>query len=102
MSEHNLKPLSQVMEDLKKEGYEKEFAYTKGKLYELGNNANTFGKDELEIIEEYRFEGDSDPGMMSILYALKTKNGDKGMISNGYGKNADTDLAEFMKEVKHI
>lgn len=101
MSRHNLKPLSEVMNDLKEEGFEKEFAFNDNKLFLLNNNDQQYRTDELEIEREYRFEGDSDPGMMTILYALKTNDGLKGTISNAYGANADHDLAEFMRQVKH-
>lgn len=101
MSRHNLKPLSEVMKDLKDKGYEKEFAFDNNKLFRLDDNNSKYDASDLEIENEYRFEGDSDPGMMTILYALKTNDGLKGTISNAYGANADQDLAEFMKKVKY-
>ena len=100
MSRHNLKPLSKVIEDLKHNGYEKEFVYKENKLFILDDSQKNYSADDLQIEEEYRFEGDSDPAYMTILYAVKTNDGTKGTISNAYGANADQDLAEFMKNVK--
>src|SRR5689334_12520156 len=48
-----------------------------------------FGADEFEIVEVYRFEGDSDPSDEAVVYAIESKNGMKGVIVNGYGVSAD-------------
>ncbi|MGK7389924.1 MAG: phosphoribosylpyrophosphate synthetase [Candidatus Cyclobacteriaceae bacterium M2_1C_046] len=101
MSRHNLKPLSEVMKDLKEEGFEKDFAFKNERLFILDQEDKNYDPKALEIEKEYRFEGDSDPGMMTILYALKTNDGVKGTISNAYGANTDQDLAAFMRQVKH-
>lgn len=100
MSRHNLRPLSKVIEDLKKNGYDKEFVYKDNKLFIIDDSQKTYTEENLQIEEEYRFEGDSDPAYMTILYALSTNDGVKGTISNAYGTNADQDMADFMKKVK--
>ena len=74
MSRNNLKPLSEVMKDLKAKGFTKDFIYRDNQLVAM-ENKNSYSPEELSIIEEYRFEGDSDPGMMTILYALESKDG---------------------------
>jgi hypothetical protein len=43
---------------------------------------------ELQVDHVLRFEGQSDPGDMTILYALRTPSGDKGIYSAPF--NADT------------
>lgn len=99
MSTHNLKPLSEVVKDLKAEGFKTDFRFNNSKLETIEDH-KSFNANELNIIEEYRFEGDSDPGMMTILYAVEATDGTKGTISNAYGANADQDLGEFMNKVK--
>lgn len=100
MSFHNLKPLSEVMKELKSQGFTRDFIFRDEKLMLMDGDHKKYGSDDVAIIDEYRFEGDSDPGMMTILYSLEAKDGVKGTISNAYGANSDDNLGEFMKNVK--
>ena len=64
-----------------------------GKLYDPADvKINTF----------YRFEGESDPGDSSILYAIETNDGNKGYITNAYGPYADIKVSEFIQGVENI
>ena len=101
MSTHNLKPLSEVMKDLKAQGFIHDFTFRDNRLVTF-DNKHSYDHQDLNIIDEFRFEGDSDPGMMTILYALEANDGLKGTMSNAYGANADQDLGEFMKKVKEV
>lgn len=102
MSTNNLTPLSEVMNDLKSRGFSTDFIFQDNHLTDIGNKEKRYTQDELKIMKEYRFEGDSDPGMMTILYALETNDGTKGTISNAFGTNSNKDLGEFMKDVKDV
>jgi hypothetical protein len=48
--------------------------------------------DELRVDEVLRFEGQSDPGDMMILFALEAPSGQKGIFSAAF--SADTTAAE--------
>jgi hypothetical protein len=102
MSTNNLTPLSEVIKDLKSRGFEKDFIFRENKLTGIEDNDKSYTQNELKIVKEYRFEGDSDPGMMTILYALEADDGSKGTIANGFGVNSDKDLGEFMKKVEDV
>lgn len=101
MSTNNLTPLSEVIKDLKSNGFEKDFIFRENQITDIEKN-KSYSSKELKIIKEYRFEGDSDPGMMTILYALEADDGAKGTISNAFGVNSDQNLGEFMKDVKNV
>ncbi len=50
-----------------------------------------------------RFEGDSDPADMSILYAIETNDGDKGTYVDAFGTYGDQSpdtVSEFLQQVK--
>jgi len=43
-----------------------------------------FEADDFEIVEVYRYEGDSDPGDESTVYGVESKSGVKGVLVSGY------------------
>jgi hypothetical protein len=65
----------------------------KEKLYKPG---------EVTIVNFFRFEGASDPGDNSILYAIETNDGTRGTLVDGYGPSADPEVAKFISEVEDI
>lgn len=56
--------------------------------------------DELSIVEHYRFEGASDPDDMSVIYAIKSDDGLKGIVADAFGVYANPDLGGFLEKVK--
>lgn len=101
MSTHNLKPLSEVMKDLKSEGYREDFIFRDNKLFTSGSEAESYDASEVIIKDEYRFEGDSDPADMSILYAIETSGGKKGTLVDSYGASSDIDLEDFLGNARY-
>lgn len=98
---HFLTPMSEVIEDLKKKGVNLEFKLRNGKLLDM-DETRSYRADELRISDEYRFEGTTNPGNMTILYVIEDKQkGEKGYISNAYGTYADTDVNDFIKEIEN-
>jgi hypothetical protein len=84
---------------LNQEGFTEDFRVSEGRLCSL-NSDKTYGIDEVRILNFYRFEGETDPDDMSILYAIECNDGTKGTISNSYGPMADSDVDAFLKEVE--
>ncbi|MEP2770694.1 MAG: hypothetical protein ABJH05_01010 [Fulvivirga sp.] len=97
MSEHNLKTLVEVLNDLKDQGYTTDFNYVNGQLAALGST-DKYKPEDIIIKEEFRFEGESNPADSSILYALEAKDGTKGTLVDSYGADSHTDLEEFLKK----
>lgn len=96
---HYTTPLLKKTNDLLKEGYAEQFVLTEEGL-KCNRTGDVFQPEDLKIIKHYRFEGTSDPGDMTILYAVETKTGLKGTVVDAFGTYSDTDLGEFMKEVE--
>jgi hypothetical protein len=92
-----LSPMIQVIEDLKTEGYTTEFFVNDGKLHD--REGKNFDPSKMAINNEYRFEGQSDPEYMGILYAISDPSGTKGYISNAYGTYADGDTDEIIQKM---
>ncbi|MTI20019.1 hypothetical protein E1176_03195 [Fulvivirga sp. RKSG066] len=98
MSQHNLKTLVEVLNDLKEQGYTADFDYREGKLVTLGNTDSSFDPDGVTIKEEFRFEGETNPADSSILYAIETADHTKGTLVDSYGADTHTDLEDFLKK----
>lgn len=88
-----MKTISQRLDELKSDGYTEDFTFSDDKLK---SDNNEFSADEIEIVNEFRFEGPSNPDDLSILYQIKTSDGTKGRIVDGYGPTANAELAQFL------
>lgn len=95
--------LVNVENKLSKDGFTQDFVVRDGRLFTMSNEQNkSYGPGEVTIVDFYRFEGESDPDDMSILYALETNDGVKGTISSAYGIYAESDSLEFFKQVEDL
>jgi hypothetical protein len=92
-------PLTEKLAELEEKGYRADFKLEGGKL-KVVKGDQSFSADELTIRKDFRFEGESNPDDMSILYALEAQDGTKGTVVHAYGPDANDALSEFMKGVK--
>ena len=97
----DLKTLTDCMESLKKEGFTDNFMAKENGLYDV-DTKKTYTPIQIKITDFYRFEGASDPGDSSILYALEAEDGTKGLLSDSYGPYSDTKVTKFITEVEEI
>lgn len=102
MENHKMKTLSECMTSLKKHGFDQDFFVTESGDIKNYTSEKTWGAEEVKIENFYRFEGQSDPGDSSILYALETCDGVKGMISHPYGADSDGNVEDFIKRVEEV
>ena len=95
--------LINVENELTKDGFTQDFNVVDGRLLTIGNDSNkSYAPDEVTIVDFYRFEGESNPDDMSILYAIEANDGVRGTISSAYGVYADTDTDDFLKQVDDL
>ena len=93
--------LVNVENKLTEDGFDQDFNVVDGRLTTIGSDSNkSYSVDEVTIVDFYRFEGESNPDDMSILYAIEANDGVRGTISSAYGVYADTDTDEFLKQVE--
>ncbi len=79
--------LSLAVNDLIKRGYTKDFLVQDEKdcIY-CTENSMELSPDDFVIDEVYRFEGMTDPGDESIVFAISSKHDDvKGLVINSFG-----------------
>jgi hypothetical protein len=95
--------LVNVENKLTKDGFTQDFIVVDGRLQTIGNaSTKSYAPDEITIVDFYRFEGESNPDDMAILYAIEANDGVKGTISSAYGTYGDSDALEFLTQVENL
>lgn len=94
-----MKTISQRLEEIKSDGYVVDFQFDASESV-LKSNSNQYTSDKIEIVNEFRFEGPSNPDDMSILYLIETNDGTKGSIVDGYGISGSPELTEFLMKAE--
>ena len=59
-----------------------------------------FDVNDFEIVEVYRFEGNTDPADEAIVYAIQSSNGLKGILVAGYGISSEEMTTEMAKKLE--
>src|SRR5262249_15150536 len=90
--------LSSVIERLARRGFTANFAVVGNRLHAF-ESAHTFEPGEVTICEYYRFEGVSDPGDMSIVYAIESLSGTRGCLVDAFGVYASPVVGAFVQHV---
>ncbi|MCE7054792.1 hypothetical protein LZF95_08915 [Algoriphagus sp. AGSA1] len=92
---------SQVLNLLPNRGYGQELNIQRaGASFE--DSDRIYQPEQLNIVKTYRFEGESDPSDMAVIYLLHSETGEKGFLLNAYGTYSDEDnqfYDEFIKRV---
>ena len=94
------KTLSQKMNALRKEGYTHDLRFAEKHL-KCDDPDLTLTAADIDVDSYYRFEGMSDPGDSSILYAISIKRHNlKGLLVHTYGvyaEHVDRDLVRKLE-----
>ena len=88
--------VSEATNGLKKRGFSIDFNLEENCLVCHGDR---FDVNDFEIVEVYRFEGNSDPSDQAVVYAIESNNGKKGVLVSGYGISAEGVSAEMAKKL---
>lgn len=91
--------VSEAVNGLKKRGYTVDFNL-QADCVACNNPVLTLAPVEFEITEVYRFEGNTDPADEAVVYAIESKNGEKGVLVNGFGASADTLSSDMVRKLQ--
>ena len=89
--------VTEALKDLKNRNYTVDFNLADNCIV---CNEQRFNADDSEIVEVYRFEGDSDPADEAVVYAIESKSGLKGVLVNGYGISAEGISSDMAKKLQ--
>jgi hypothetical protein len=88
-----------ALKELKQRGYTVDFNIAFDKII-CSDNKICLDPHEFEIVEVFRFEGDTNPSDEDVVYAIESKDGKiKGALSSAYGTYAETASADMMKKL---
>jgi hypothetical protein len=88
--------VSQAVNDLRSRGFKEDFNLEDNCIV---CHQDKFDPAEFEIMEVYRFEGDTDPADEAVVYAIESHNGLKGVLVNAFGIYADAMSDEMIKKL---
>lgn len=89
--------VSTALAELKKQGFTEDF--------NLDNNSivcgvGKFQAADFDIVDVYRYEGNSDPGDEATVYAIQSNTGIKGVLVTGYGASEDSFSTEILEKLR--
>lgn len=96
-----MKSLSMLSNKMVLAGYDDDFKITDEGLKSL-KTEKVYQPDEINVVNFFRFEGQSDPNDNTIMYVIETADGLKGTLVDAYGAYADRKLSDFMDQVDNI
>lgn len=94
----HMKSLALLSNKMVLDGYDDDFKVSDKGLKSL-KTEKVYQPGEINVINFFRFEGQSDPNDNTIMYVIETNDGLKGTIVDAYGPYADRKLSEFMTNV---
>ena len=91
--------LTEALQDLTRRGFSDNFTVEEEGLRSTATG-NLLHSYDVTSVEYHRFEGESDPADMSVVYALECKDGSRGIVIDAYGTYADPVIGNFLKNVR--
>ncbi len=95
----HMKSLSLCLNKMVLEGYVDDFKIGDNGLRSL-KTEKIYKPEEINVVNFFRFEGQSDPDDNTIMYVIETNDGLKGTLVDAYGPYSDRKLSEFMQQVE--
>ncbi len=96
-----MKSLASCLNKIVSEGYTEEYKVTDKGLESLQKNCN-YTPEQVNVINFFRFEGQSNPNDNAILYVIETNDGGKGTLVDAYGVYTNPHIEEFITRVENI
>ena len=92
--------LTEALEGLRKEGYTQDYNLKPDCLHVQPDNIELHPAD-FDIVDVYRFEGMTNPSDESVLYAIETRNGHKGVLVDAYGPYSEAISPKMAEKLRY-
>ena len=95
----NYDTLTAALTDLKSRGFNLDLNIEFDKLL-CRDNKISLDPTEFEIVEMYRFEGDTNPSDEDVVYAIESRDGRfRGTVTSAFGLYADSVSTDMIKKL---
>ena len=96
----NYESFTDALDDLRKRGYEADFETQSFCLYCNDLDLRLI-EEEFQVDEVYRFEEDSNPDDIAVVYAISSSTGIKGTIVDGFGASTGNTGFEMATKLQY-
>jgi hypothetical protein len=96
---HSYDTVADAVNGLKQRGYNIDFNLEADKIC-CPKTPLELKPADFEITEFHRFEGDSDPADEAVVYAIESRNGDRGLLVTGFGISAEGVGEEMIEKLR--
>ena len=90
--------MTQLLTRLKGQGFTANLGVVEGCLRVL-DTGRVLRTEDLVIREVHRFEGESDPDDMAVVYALESTDGTRGVLVDAFGIYADPEIGALLSTI---
>ena len=98
-SEERMQTVAGALRLFAARGFDREMSVRRARLHVSGPERD-YGPADVRVRDHRRFEGVSDPGDTSVVYAIETVDGVRGTLVDGYNVYADPAIGDFLKDVR--
>src|SRR4051812_30805113 len=88
--------VTEALENFRQQGFTLDFNLKEDRLI---SGLDAYHADDFDIVDLYRYEGNSDPADEAVVYAITSKDGKKGVLVTGYGTSAEGASAAILKKL---
>jgi hypothetical protein len=99
MPVNQFETLTEALDALKKRGFSDSFVVRQNGIHSQ-ETGESIRPEDVTIVEHHRFEGETDPSDMSVVYAVQCADGKRGTIIDAYGTYSNSLLSDFLTKVK--
>ena len=91
--------VTDALKGLKLRGFNVDFNIAFDKII-CSKNETVLNPHEFEIVEVYRFEGDTNPDDEDVVYAIESKDGTiKGTLTSAFGAYAESISSDMIQKL---
>jgi hypothetical protein len=91
----------QIQEELTEGGFRNRFLFRDGLMWCVASGVG-YAPNQLSVLANYRFEGNSDPDDEAIIWVLKAFDGTGGIFIDAFGPQADPEAADFLFKLADV
>ncbi len=100
MQDNQYSTMVEASQQLAERGYTTRLSLQEGTGQLISEDSQrAYGPAELRIVEHHRFEGDTNPSDMAVIYAIEGPDGLKGTLLDAYGASASAELGEIIRQI---